>query len=290
MSVHPLLIDVLQQGLRGIAALFVVSSHIVLCFARRIVLPCCGSTEGEPYLFQLPIFRLIAQGHTFVALFFILSGFVNALKPLKLARLNQSEVALSNLAVSSFRRTFRLMLPAAAATTISWTICQLGLYEYARNGDAYWLYTYTPGPSASWGTALDDLMSGLTNTWILGEVNVYDQPQWALIYLLQGSMMIFCALLITVNLTPTWRTICLVIFSIWSFDWSYKIRDRKNIFHGSYKQGTNSCDSVGRILRVLRRRPCRAFPYRHSRTTLEILASHRASCCRSFPSFDVISS
>lgn len=162
-----------------------------------------------------------------MALFFILSGFVNALKPIKLAKSGQIETALSNLAVSSFRRTFRLMLPAAAATLLSWTLCQMGAYEYARHGDAYWLYTYTPGASSTWGTALDDLVVALGRTWTLGEVNYYDQPQWALVYLLQGSMMIFCALLVTINLRPTWRLVCLGIFALWSFDWSYKIRDRK---------------------------------------------------------------
>lgn len=160
-------------------------------------------------------------------MFLILLGFVNALKPVKLARSGQVESALSNLALASFRRTFRLMLPAAAATVVSWVVCQLGMYEMARNGDAYWLYTYTPMMSFSWGTALDDLFHALRATWTIWEINPYDQPQWALIYLLQGSMFVFCALLVTVNLTPAWRTTLLAIFALWSSDWSMKYHDRK---------------------------------------------------------------
>ena len=162
-----------------------------------------------------------------MALFFILSGFVNALKPLKLARAGQVEAALSSLSLSSFRRTFRLVLPAAAATVLSWSVTQLGAYEMGRRSDAFWLYTYAPLPSGSWGTALEDLLNGLRATWTFGIVNPYDQPQWALIYLLQGSMMVFCALLIVVNLTPLYRTLTMGIFALWSFDWSYKHFDRE---------------------------------------------------------------
>ncbi|MCJ1307433.1 hypothetical protein MMC25_001079 [Agyrium rufum] len=213
------------EGLRGISAIFVVSSHMVLCFARRLVVPCCSNDERTPLLFQRPIFRLVAQGQAWVALFFILSGFVNALKPLKLARAGQTENALANLANSAFRRPFRLVLPAALAAIISWAVCQLGWYEISRNSDAFWLYTYTPEPSASWGTAIEDLVNGLRATWTWGVINPYDQPQWALIYLFQGSMMVFAALLITVNLTPFYRSLAIGFFALWSFDLSYKFRD-----------------------------------------------------------------
>ena len=199
----------------------------MLCFARRLVLPCCGPIEGVQYLWQRPVFRLLAQGHSWVAIFFLLSGFVNALKPIKLARAHNVDAALKNLTSASFRRTFRLMLPAAAATIMSWFICQLGMYHYAQHGDAYWLYTYTPGPSPSWGTAIEDLVQGLRNTWTFQTINQYDQPQWALIYLLQGSAMTFSALLMTVTLSPLWRNISLGVLALWSFDWSYKMRDRK---------------------------------------------------------------
>jgi hypothetical protein len=169
----------------------------------------------------------VAQGHSWVALFFILMGFVNALKPIKLAKQRKADTALSNLAVSAFRRTFRLILPATTATVISWLVCQLGMYETARNGDAYWLYTYTPSMSQSWGTAMEDLVYALRMTWSFNDINAYDQPQWALVYLLQGSMFIFCALLITVNLTSRWRTIFTFGFAFWSLDWTLQSRDRK---------------------------------------------------------------
>jgi hypothetical protein len=162
-----------------------------------------------------------------VALFFVLSGFVNSLKPLKLARQNKVDAALSNLALSSFRRTFRFMLPAAAATVVSWFLCNLGLYELARHGDAFWLYENTPSPSSSWGVAIEDLARGLRITWSLTYQNPYDQPQWVLKWLLLGSFFIFMTLLITINMTPMWRAVAVIIFSWCSFDWTFYIHDRK---------------------------------------------------------------
>jgi len=90
----------------------VVSSHLVLCYARGLIPPCCAPGSASPSLFQRPVFRLVASGHSWVAIFFILMGFVNALKPIQLARDGQVDKALNKLASSSFGRIFRLVLPA----------------------------------------------------------------------------------------------------------------------------------------------------------------------------------
>ncbi|KAL9031597.1 MAG: hypothetical protein Q9196_000399 [Gyalolechia fulgens] len=181
--------------------------------------------NGKILLMQRPIFRLVGQGAAWVALFIILSGFVNSLKPIKLARGGATEPALSTLAVSSFRRSFRLVLPATAATIISWIITQFGAYETAKNSNAYWLYITSPGPSSSWGTALEDLLHAIRTTWTYNPDNPYDQPQWALLYLLQGSMFVFTALLVTINLTPRWRVLTMIFVYFWSWNWSIQIGD-----------------------------------------------------------------
>lgn len=212
--------------MRGISAVFVVFSHLTIAFARFIVRPGDGVGGPSRYM-QLPIFRLVGQGPAWVACFFILSGFVNSLKPIKLARAGQIDTALSNLAVSSFRRSWRLFLPATAATLISWFICQVGGYETARQSDAYWLYVTSPSPSYSWATAVGDLFIAIRKTWTYDPDNPYDQPQWALLYLLQGSMFVFTALLVTINLTPRFRTFCLAVCWFWSWNWGIRLGDRK---------------------------------------------------------------
>lgn len=110
----------------------------------------------------------------------------------------------------------------------------------ARNGDAYWLYTYTPRMSWSWIESLDDLRSGFAATWAIRSINPYDQPQWALVYLLMGSMYCFCGLLITINLIPFWRTSTLAVVGLWSLDWSQKHGDRELILERLYLELTLS--------------------------------------------------
>ncbi len=200
-------------------------THMTLAFARYIVRPA-DSENGPSSLMQRPFFRLVGQGPAWVALFFILSGFVNAMKPIKLARSGNVETALSNLAVSSFRRPFRLILPATAATVISWFITQFGAYETAKNSDAYWLYITSPSPSKTWSMAVEDLISAIRATWLYEPSNPYDQPQWALIYLLQGSLFVFAVLLLTVNLTPRFRVLAVLLCYFWSLNWTNILRDR----------------------------------------------------------------
>ncbi|KAJ4290633.1 hypothetical protein N0V90_010851, partial [Kalmusia sp. IMI 367209] len=214
------------DGLRGIAAIYVAASHLVLCFGRHFIPPCCADDDTQtPWLFQRPILRLIASGHSWVAIFFVLLGFVNALKPIKQARSGDSDSALVGLSTAAFRRSFRLVLPATVATVISWILCQLGAYEIARNSDAYWLYLNTPPPTESWCMAIEDLVRALMATWRLGDSNPYDQPQWALIYLLQGSIMAFFVLLATVQLTSVWRSVTIALCLFWSWSWSYHLKD-----------------------------------------------------------------
>ena len=215
----------MSQGLRGIAAVFVMFSHMTLCFARYTAQPA-RSEMGPSYWMQRPYLRLVAQGPAWVACFFILSGFVNALKPVKLARAGQVDTALSNMAISSFRRSFRLFLPATAATIFSWFICQFGAYETARNSDAYWVQFNSPPMSPSWGVAIEDLLRAIKTTWTYNPENPYDQPQWALLYFLQGSMFVFCALLATVNLTPRWRVLTMIGCWFWSWNWGIRMGDR----------------------------------------------------------------
>ncbi len=203
-------------------------SHMTLCFGRYTAQPA-RSEMGPSFWMQRPYLRLVGQGPAWVACFFILSGFVNALKPVKLARSGQVDTALSNMAISSFRRSFRLFLPATAATIFSWFICQFGAYETARHSDAYWVQFNSPKMSPSWGVAVEDLIKAIQTTWTYNPSNPYDQPQWALLYFLQGSMFVFCALLVTVNLTPRWRVLAMIGCWFWSWNWGIRIGDRMSL-------------------------------------------------------------
>jgi len=202
-------------------------SHIVLTIDTSLVNPCCGPDEHTPKLFQRPIFRLVAQGQSWVSTFILLSGFVNALKPIQCARSGEVQKGLVNIAQSSFRRSFRLVLPAAAATCVSWLLEQLGLYHFARHGQAYWPRHTSPPEFDSFTARVTDLFSAIAATWSYRIENHYDQPQWAMKYLLEGSMFVFMVLVMTIYLKPLWRSMVLCVLYYWSQDWSYIFLDRE---------------------------------------------------------------
>ncbi|PGH04866.1 hypothetical protein AJ79_06951 [Helicocarpus griseus UAMH5409] len=212
---HPIPDTSWADGLRGIASVFVVTSHIVLCFDLSIVPPSQGEA-GPSTLFQRPFFRLIVQGNAFVSIFFILLGYCNSLRAIQLSRAGSVTDALSALSKSPLRRASRLVIPAATVTVISWLLCQLNFYYLAQRSDAFWLQATTPGPSDSWGQAIIDLMRELMSTWIYGG-NRYDQPQWALPHLFRGSMSILVVLLATVSTTPVFRITAELLLYFWSW-------------------------------------------------------------------------
>ncbi|EEH39894.1 hypothetical protein PAAG_02083 [Paracoccidioides lutzii Pb01] len=214
-SHHPVPDTSWADGLRGIASIYVVASHITLCFARSLIPPSKGQ-DGPATLFQRPFFRLIAQGNAFVSIFFVLLGFCNSLRALQLSRAGCIHDALSTLSTSSLRRPSRLVIPAAVVTVGSWLLCQLNFYYLAQRSDAFWLQTTTPVPSASWRQAVADLVKELISTWVHGE-NWYDQPQWALLHLFRGSMVIFTVLLATVNTTIPFRITAELLLYLWSW-------------------------------------------------------------------------
>jgi peptidoglycan/LPS O-acetylase OafA/YrhL len=116
-----------------------------------------------PFPFALPFFRLLLHGGFMaVAIFFIMSGYVCSIKPLKLSRDGKPEEARKNIASSAFRRVIRLGIPAGLATTISWLFTQLGAFNMAHSLPEWsWLYFQSPWPSPDWFSAVKDLFRAI---------------------------------------------------------------------------------------------------------------------------------
>jgi peptidoglycan/LPS O-acetylase OafA/YrhL len=189
---------------------------------------------------QRPILRLVAQGNAWVAVFFVLLGYVNSLKCIQQSRAGQTDAALGALASSAFRRTGRLVFPAAAVTILTWFACQLGAFQLSGDSDAYWLRTTSPEPSSNWISAIHDLGQELVATWFWFS-NRYDQPQWALMFLLKGSLFVFTVLLVTVRTTPRFRFLAEFILYAWS--WSTgDFLVGTNVFAGMMLAELTMCD------------------------------------------------
>jgi len=133
------------QGLRGIAAVLVVASHCSLALAPSYFFP--AEPDGRQLLFQRPFLRVfLSSGHACVSVFFLLSGFVCALKPLRLARAEKVEEAWKSLSSSAFRRVFRLVIPCTLVTLMVWIMTQFDLFQFANTAGHPWLRDTSPRP------------------------------------------------------------------------------------------------------------------------------------------------
>ncbi|EEH03705.1 conserved hypothetical protein [Histoplasma capsulatum G186AR] len=217
------------DGLRGVASFIVVTGHICTAFVPYLHSPAPREGAG-PLLFQLPFFRLVVGGRGAVAIFFIITGFVNSLNPVKNSRNNNTSVALVNLARSTFTRSGRLVLPTSIAICIAWFLAQMGAFHMASRVNATWIRVQAHPPDSSWGEALIKLFRALTLYWNTGP-GEYDGTHWTLVYFLQGSFRIYLALLAMMLLkTRYWRLVTLFLYV-----WCWSIGDYIvgiNIFAG----------------------------------------------------------
>ncbi|KAL9002575.1 MAG: hypothetical protein Q9188_004504 [Gyalolechia gomerana] len=203
------------DGLRGIASGLVVTAHICRSLVPHLLSPAM-SDKLPPTLFQLPFIRCLFMGRASVAIFALVTGYVNSLGPLKRSRAGNVDAALAGLAKSAFRRFGRFMIPAMVATTLSWLACQLGAYKVAHFANSAWIRETSPVPSSSFAGAFYDLFQNLGTTWIDG-FNTYDRIQWTLTYLLKGSMMTYLSLFALVYVKPRWRMA--IIAGMFYFEW-----------------------------------------------------------------------
>ncbi|KAI4284290.1 MAG: hypothetical protein L6R35_004943 [Caloplaca aegaea] len=176
------------DGLRGIAALFVVFHHSSQVWLAGIR-PGWGSGPDAYHIIQLPVLRIIYSGGAMVAIFFVISGYVLSTKPLRLAREGRHEELFSNLASSTFRRGPRLFIPCIVSTFITAMLAMTGAFvnegvvrHYPRAGTLWeqlglWIH------ETLW---LINPLSGGTN---------FEANLWSIPVEYQGSLLIFlCAL------------------------------------------------------------------------------------------------
>lgn len=203
-----------HQGLRGIAAVLVATSHICLSFFDSLANNPAENEADHGSIFHLPILRLPSTGAPWLAIFFLLTGYVNAYKPIKQARNNEVSAAFAGLASSTFRRPWRLFLPTTIMTLISWGMMRLDFYSSARRCSSGWISDTTPPYIPNVWASIVDLGQNLFSTWHTG-VNNYDKNQWCVRLFLTGSIMLYITLLGTVKCAPKYRMV--VMFGMYSY-------------------------------------------------------------------------
>ncbi|KAG9670004.1 hypothetical protein KCU87_g7439, partial [Aureobasidium melanogenum] len=133
------------DGMRGVAAFLVMVCHNT--YNHYDIFYGYHSRGGdgqnwEPY--KLPFIRIVYQGATMVAVFFVISGYALSYKPVKLMRNKDWQTLSKSLGSSIFRRAMRLFLPCIVSTFFVSVIIWAGLYnmgaDYARKNGQYNTY------------------------------------------------------------------------------------------------------------------------------------------------------
>ena len=211
------------DGLRGLACLFVVNHHYTSIFTDAIYRGY-GSTDKDCWMFQLPILNLPFRGSAMVAIFFVISGFVLSVKPLRLMRQKKWDSLQLALASSAFRRWFRLYLPLMASTMMVALASYVGLFDAARvvkremniltgNEDV-------PEKMALFAQ-IDQWWNSLLGMVRFGALNGLDPHLWTMPLETLSSMNLFISLaaLSRLRFTPRLTMLCILIFIVIWFDW-----------------------------------------------------------------------
>lgn len=149
-----------------------------------------------------------------MTIFAFVTGYVCALKPIKLCRQGNQEAAFASISKSALRRIPRLVLPAAAATAVSWLMAEMGLYAVAKHQDSWWIDVQSPNRIAYLGEALGNLVYCIVTTWTRAG-NDYDNSQWTLLPLLKGSMWVYSFMVATAYVKPRYRI--MASFGFWVY-------------------------------------------------------------------------
>lgn len=204
------------QGLRGIASFIVVTGHICTSFAPWLHSPALEE-GGSPHLFQLPFFRFCVGGRAAVAVFFLLTGFVNSLNLSKSIRNGNLESSLLKLSRSTFNRVGRLVVPTDAAIIVAWLVCQTNAHRIAMRADAAWIQRGAHAPGPTFWEAIVRLLRNLTLFWHNG-ITEYDGTHWTIPFFLKGSMQVYLTILATTLTRLRYRRLILIF--LYLFAWS----------------------------------------------------------------------
>ena len=129
------------DGMRGVAAFLVMICHNTYTHYDIFHGYSSGGTGQNLELYKLPFVRIVYQGATMVAVFFVISGYALSYKPVRLMRKKEWQKLSQSLGSSIFRRAMRLFLPCIVSAFFVSTIIWAGLYnmgaDYARRNGQY---------------------------------------------------------------------------------------------------------------------------------------------------------
>ncbi|KAI8629148.1 acyltransferase family-domain-containing protein [Xylariaceae sp. FL1651] len=212
------------DGLRGIAAFFVVLHHMSLIWFSWVIHNGWGGPND--HLIRLPIIRLIISGPPNVMIFFVISGYALSWKPLSLLRKDQHHRTYQTLVSSTFRRHPRLFLPAIIICLPAPIIAYFGGYSNSGGMPGAAIRPMNPPRfDTIWEQLFDygRTLVNLSDVYSPSGINwVYSDSLWTLPSEFKSSLVVFTVLLALSRCTTRARvliTTCVAIYSLWLFHW-----------------------------------------------------------------------
>jgi hypothetical protein len=148
--------------------------------------------------------RLAVGGRSAVALFFLITGYVNSIGPIGRSRAGNTDAAFDGIAKSALARSGRLILPTMIATALTWFMANINAYHMTTPVDSTWIRQGWHGQETSLGAALKSLFEAEIGTWTKGWDD-YDGTQWTLHLFLEGAMLVYTTMFATVLVKPKAR-------------------------------------------------------------------------------------
>ncbi|KAK8055937.1 hypothetical protein PG993_001164 [Apiospora rasikravindrae] len=189
------------DGVRGVAALVVYVFHwsyLWFPFLRQGWHSSADVSQTDLFL-QRPVVRVLHSGRASVTVFFVVSGYVVAVKTLTMIHRGQPDRALDALAGSLFRRPLRLYLPIVVATLISLMLVRCdGIFQKDPTGAG----APPRGDTLRrqlwhWWAHMVHMVNPFRN--IDGRANLYSPPYdgnlWTIPIEFKGSLLVFVLLL-----------------------------------------------------------------------------------------------
>ncbi|CAK7211352.1 hypothetical protein SCUCBS95973_001083 [Sporothrix curviconia] len=248
------------DGFRGLASSLVVLTHLSRSF-DLLLFDSTDNEQAKPRLVQQPFIRVLFQGRLGVAVFAMVTGYVCALKPLRLFRQGQQEVAFKSMGKSALRRSPRLILPASFATVLVWLACELGAYHTAAHCDSWWIRETGPKPIPNFWRAVRSLINNIIGTFTHGG-NQYDANQWTMLPLLLGSFWVYVFLLATAYVRPRYRMVlsmCMWLYFILGNDPTFGMQFFFGVFLSEAQNHPASAQFLTRHPRLCRMVLCPFF-------------------------------
>ncbi|KAF5237750.1 hypothetical protein FANTH_10625 [Fusarium anthophilum] len=205
------------DGLRGLFSFLVFLRHFLLPWEEG--LDTGFGQNGNMSFMKLPIIRLIYGGPT-VPIFFIVSGFVLAYKPLKLIhKKDYSTLGLYTMS-SVLRRPFRLFLPPLVSTFIVAIAVSAGLYSAPYQDMLGWVPRHPERLGSLWAQIWDWMrfvVADLTHPWSWkSPISEYDSHLWTIPIQFRASMIVYLTLLALARARVWVRGIALVFLCLYS--------------------------------------------------------------------------